>query len=534
LHPSYRLSLVSYHMTYQAPAPNHITHIQSLENRLAVQPTDLGLLQQLASAYTQQSLFSKALAILERCAKLAPLHLDIQFKYGLGLQRSGLFDLAENQFKNLLSLNPRHRSANFHLAQLMHLRGEFKASIPYCQIVAESTPNDVSTVKMLGYAALRAHEYLLAEKVLSIAAHLNPTDAETLSYLGVTLNYLRRTNESEQLLRTAATLAPNSELILFCHAENLLLRGQIEEGFQVYERALTARRSASANLILSRIMAIPPWQNEPLSGHEFLIWIDQGHGDAIMLMRYCHILLQKGPEKISVVGHPVLKRLLETIDPRVVHIDAAGTHPITGATYCCSLSSLPARLGTTRNNIPTTVPYFSVPEALQEHALNEYVISCKGLKVGVVWAGNPDTPLNHLRSVPLALFAPLAGIRSISLISLQFGEERKQIARAGFKLIDPMDQAQDFLDTAALISQLDLVIAVDTAVAHLAGALGKPVWLLNRYESEWRWMLDRTDSPWYPSMRIFNQRQQGDWKPVIRAIRKELEVLSFKARKETP
>jgi ADP-heptose:LPS heptosyltransferase len=179
--------------------------------------------------------------------------------------------------------------------------------------------------------------------------------------------------------------------------------------------------------------------------------------------------------------------------------------------------SLPFLFGTRVETIPREVPYLFVPDGLRK-TWGDKLAGAHRPRIGLLWAGGKVFSRDALRSVRLEQFGPVFQSADATFVSLQKGDEARQIARTGASVLDRMDECLDLLDTAALIEQLDLVISVDTSVAHLAGALGKRVWLLNRFESEWRWMLEREDSPWYPSMRIFRQHKAGDWDEVMQRV----------------
>jgi hypothetical protein len=207
----------------------------------------------------------------------------------------------------------------------------------------------------------------------------------------------------------------------------------------------------------------------------------------------------------------------------------------------CPLLSLPLACRTTLDTIPRHVPYLAADPSQVERWQGR-LAELTGLRVGICWSGDPRRHLpsaniiDRRRSTALAAWAPLAAVRGISLVSLQKGPAAEQLARppGGMTIHDWTDELHDFADTAALIEALDLVIAVDTSVAHLAGALGKPVWMLNRYDSDWRWLTGRDDSPWYPSLRLFRQQQPGDWAGVIERVRTELDVAAQSRRGQRP
>jgi hypothetical protein len=191
--------------------------------------------------------------------------------------------------------------------------------------------------------------------------------------------------------------------------------------------------------------------------------------------------------------------------------------------------SLPLAFGTRLDTIPDTVPYLFAPGELRGR-WRERLSRLGGIRVGLAWAGNPNYIRDAMRSASLDEFAPLLEIPGASFVSLQKGSASGQLDRWKSSITDWMDECEDYLDTAALVAELDLVISVDTSIAHLAGALGRPVWLLNRFESEWRWLIDRADSPWYPGMRIFNQPRSRDWAAVIETMKAPLERLAGRGR----
>jgi glycosyl transferase family 9 (putative heptosyltransferase) len=277
-------------------------------------------------------------------------------------------------------------------------------------------------------------------------------------------------------------------------------------------------------------METPRWQGEPLPGKTLLLWADQGMGDCIMMMRYLPEVKARAAGRIVVQCPLALERMFRAMPE--VH-DVIGPVGVPGVLdRQCPIMSLPFVFGTRLGTIPHKVPYISIPGDLDEQ-WRARLASVAAPRVGLAWAGRKGLPRDELRSVPLRRFAALFDIPGVRFVSLQKGEEARQIRDTGCKIHDLMDQANDLLDTAALLRQLDLVISVDTSVAHLAGALGKPVWLLNRLESEWRWMLEREDSPWYPTMRIFRQDALGDWDAVIARVATALRALLQHADRAT-
>jgi hypothetical protein len=263
----------------------------------------------------------------------------------------------------------------------------------------------------------------------------------------------------------------------------LLGAGEYREGFALYD----LRFSRTKGRVPKPQLSFPEWRGEPLAGRSLLVWMEQGFGDEIMFARFVRVLADRGG-RVSILAPPPLARLFEALPAEV--ITAAGEVTIPRHDFWIMPGSIPGRLGTTLESLPAA-PYLPGAEG--------------GQGVGVVWRGDPRHHNDHNRSLPEAL-------------------GRELLALPGAVSLLPEDSgAADFADTAARLRELALVIAVDTAVVHLAGAMGKPVWVLLPAEScDWRWMSGRSDSPWYPSARLFRQPAPGDWRPVIADVRQAL------------
>ncbi len=271
--------------------------------------------------------------------------------------------------------------------------------------------------------------------------------------------------------------------------------------------------------------AFPPpyWDGSSLEGKRILLFVEQGLGDTIQFIRYAPLVKQRGAT-VALQCQPSMLRLLATCEG-IDQIVPKGVDP-PAADVRIPLMSLPRVFRTTLANIPAQVPYLSVdPELCMRW--RQPLEQVDGFKVGIAWQGNPDHLRDQQRSAPLVAFEPLAKIPGVRLVSLQQGIGRAQLPElAGpMGVLDLSDRVEDFADTAALVSNLDLVISVDTSVAHLAGAMGVPVWVAIQLLPEWRWMLEREDSPWYPTMRLFRQRSWGDWAGVFERMAETLRQL---------
>ena len=292
--------------------------------------------------------------------------------------------------------------------------------------------------------------------------------------------------------------------------------GNFKDGWAEYEHRFN-RRGGEAN---RRNFSQPAWKGEDLHGKTILLHAEQGFGDTIQFVRYVSLVEARGGT-IYLETHPELERLLCNLlgignaMARGALLPAFDVH--------CSLMSLPHRLETRLETIPADVPYLSAPAEMVA-AWGERMRHDRNLRVGLVWSSNVlNKAIYASKSVPLQDLRALGECAGVSFYSLQKGEGCKEIAASDMALIDWSNDLKDFCDTAALIANLDLVISVDTAVAHLAGALGKPVWMLLWYGGDWRWLQARNDSPWYPTMRLFRQAQLGDWTTPIARLRTALD-----------
>ena len=249
-----------------------------------------------------------------------------------------------------------------------------------------------------------------------------------------------------------------------------------------------------------------------MRGLRVLVYAEQGIGDTLQFLRYVPLLAERGATVVLEV-HPELMRLAETL--RGVSTLIGRGDPVPPFDLHCPLMSLPLAFGTELGTIPTEVPYL---RAVLDPPAEIFGRAVKGLRVGLVWAGSPENSSDGRRSIPLSAFAPLREVPGVLLYSLQRGPASEEALQGRFPFTGVLAQSGDFAATAATVQHLDLVIAVDTAVAHLVGALGRPVWILLAAPADWRWLTARDDSPWYPSARLFRQQSAGEWTPVVAEV----------------
>ncbi|MCW2236139.1 tetratricopeptide repeat-containing glycosyltransferase family protein [Azospirillum canadense] len=456
---------------------------------VAVLPDDALAWGNLAAALRDASRPAEALAPMSRAAALGPG--DDRIAARLGGLHLALRDgpSAEALFRALLERDPGHASARVALADAVKTGGRF--------------------AKATG----------LYRKALAV----DPADADGWFNLGVTLGDLGRHEDTVAPYRRAVRLSPGRVDARFNLAHALLITGRYEEGWPAFE----ARFERDVHI---PDRGRPWWRGEPLQGRTILLYGEQGHGDALQFIRYAPMVARAGG-RVVVECLPALARLFARVE------GVAEVHPLGGAPdfdLIAPLMSLPALFGTTLDTVPAAVPYLDGAAAGEVRFAGLWPPGDGTLAVGLVWAGDPhvtDPRWSHAdtrRSIQLAGFAPLLDLPGLLLVSLQKGAAAAQAAEPPFagRILDVMADVADFADTAALVRRLDLVISVDTSVAHLAGALGVPVWVLSRFDGCWRWLTDREDSPWYPTARVFRQERIGDWQPVLDRVATELRALA--------
>lgn len=367
-----------------------------------------------------------------------------------------------------------------------------------------------------GVSHLKKGDYAEAEKYFRQTRILAPESQETILNLGYVLQLQGRSDEALNCFEEVLVINPGHAKARYNRAVLLLRKGNLAEGFSDYEARFAAIREADP-----RNYPQPRWDGSPLEGKTLLLYCEQGLGDAIQFSRYIPDIARLGGHVVLEVQQPLVT-LMSSLSGVEKVVVKSGMPPITDCQI--PLMSLPHIFGTTLDTIPAPIPYL-VPDTSKETAWRRILANDTMYRVGLVWRGSATNPMDLDRSCTLAEFAPLLAISGVSYYSLQLGQGVDEITSlpqaAG--LLDLTEHLKDFSDTAALVANLDLVITVDTAVAHLAGAMGKPVWVLLAHTPDWRWMLDRNDSPWYPTMRLFRQPQPGDWAYVIDEVARGLQ-----------
>jgi Flp pilus assembly protein TadD len=504
----------------------HDEAVPTYRRALKLQANHPDACNNLGLAYNALGKVTEAEARFRAALAFKPDFVEAHGNLGIVLAAQGRTADAEASYRAALRLRPNYREVLNNLGVLLSDLGRWSEAESLLREALRLDPDVPDTYRNLGAVLTHLKRAAEAEPILRLAARLTPASPEAHFNLGAALHDLRRLGEADSAYREALRLRPDFADAHNNRAYSLLLAGRYAEGWREYEWRWRTRHMAGG----ARGFAAPLWMGEPLDGRALLLHAEQGLGDTLQFCRYARLI--SGAGRVIIEVQPSLKMLMTTLTD-AVEVIARG-EPIPAFDLHCPLMSLPLAVGASAEDIPAATPYLSA-EPVAAARWRTRLARLAGPRVGLVWAGNshlgyPEfAAVDARRSVSLADMAPLAEVRGgVEFVSLQKGAPSAQGADppAGMSLSDFTGELGNFAETAALIEALDLVISVDTSVAHLAGAMGKPVWVLNRYDTCWRWLLNRADSPWYPTVRLFRQPAPGDWRSVMRSVANALGELS--------
>jgi tetratricopeptide (TPR) repeat protein len=465
----------------------------------------------------KQKRLEEAEACQRRALELDPDSADIHYNLGNALAEQKKDEAAAAEFEEALRLNPQLAKARNNLGSIYRTLERPQEAVEQFALIPKGDPEWAGAYNNMGLALLSLGRHDDAEAAVRETLALEPDKAEAWCNLGVVFHAQNRLTEAQECYHKAQSLKPDLSRVRMNIGLIELVRGNFAEGWKNYEW-----RWENAPLV-DRGFAQPQWRGEPLNGARILVHSEQGYGDTLQFCRYLPMVAAAGGTVIFETQERVV-RLSKELEG-VSEVLRTG-EKLPEFDYHCPLLSLPTAFGTELENIPNATPYLRAPEeARRKMAAVNW--NPDKLRVGLLWAGNPSF-LNdrfRFRSVPLKEFAPLFGVEGVRFYSLQVGPETRQLAVAPGEIVDLAPLTGDMADTAAAIEQMDLVISVDTSVSHLAGGLNKPTWVLIPNCPDWRWLLDREDTPWYPTMRLFRQPEPGNWTAVIERLRGELEHL---------
>lgn len=510
-------------------------------------------LSNLGSALKQAGRLDEALQVYDKTIQLKPDDPLLWCHLAAILVALGRSDEALLSYQHALKLDPHHWDATYHCGELLYGSKRFEEALSYFNRCDEWRSEHVRTLQARARClqALKRFEECLTENVRAHA--LDPVDAISCNNVGNALVSLERPDEALRWFDKALALQPNSAAVLRNKASALTQLERFDEAILIYERAVAIDPNdhrAAWNLAVLQLLtgnleagwrgheALRWWRlpdqkfpaqkwlgQEPVAGKTLVVWQDEGLGDTIQFARYVPLLAARGARVILVV-EPPLCSLLSGLDGVSQCLPKSPETRLPPIDFHAPIYSLPVAFETRLDRIPSGESYLPAAGADQVQAWENRLGPHEKLRVGLVWSGNPSHPGDQARSIPFRMLASLLDVDA-TFVSLQKNPRPVDVEplRERPDVVDFTADLSDLAATAALVSCLDLVISVDTAVAHLAAALGRPTWIMLPYIPDFRWLLDRHDSPWYPTVRLFRQGKTREYASVVDRIRGELRAM---------
>jgi tetratricopeptide (TPR) repeat protein len=530
-------------------AGEHQKSRQLLGEAHARNPDDPDTLNCLAESCLGQGELEQALGYYRRLVELCPLSAKAHAQLALTEERVGNLRAAADSYRRALALEPGSPQAHCQLAIVLRQLDALPEALRLSEHAVALDPARFETYNTLGIVLADMKNLVAATEAFQRSFALKPDSALTAVDLGyffvkcgdirgaaesyrwaieldphLYVAYLRLGTALTQLgdrpgawkcYQRAQALCPSSSEVITYMGLLHLSEGNFRLGWGEYEYRESVRRAR-------RRFRQPQWKGEALEGARIFLHADQGLGDALQCVRYVPLVAARGGQVVLGVQTRLHRLLARTEGARQVTSEEE-TPP--EFRWHCPLLSLPLAFATDLNTIPSKIPYVEPDPAHVERW--EERLRGNSLRIGLAWGGNPNYPHELWRSIPLELLAPLTHLEGTTFYSLQLGAPARQVKQLGPRvhLIDLQDEQKDFADTAAIVAHLDLVISIDTSVAHLAGSMGKAVWILLNNSPDWRWMLEREDTPWYPTARLFRQSTFGNWQEVVARVERELRDL---------
>ncbi len=490
--------------------------ITSYRAVLQLNPQHVHAYNNLGAALQSQGQLDEAIVVLRQALHLDPTYVRALFVLGTIYQDRRQATEALACYRQVAVLDPRHVENHVRLGNAFWELGRLDDSCTHYRLALHSNPNHTDAAYNLANALGEQGRLLEAVPFYEQTLRLNPAHVDARGNLATALMRLGSINQALQQNDEILGAFPTDQKALFRRSLLRLTQGDLENGWHDYEQRLTMPNIAPPS------SGHPAWDGTSLIGKTILVYAEQGFGDAIQFIRYLPLVKSRGGT-VLFECEPALLDLLAGfpgVDRFIAKGSALPPHDVKAA-----LLSLPGIFKTTLATIPAPVPYLAAsPKRIQHWA--EVIRHGPGgeatldFKIGIVWQGNPGFGGDQFRSIPLEHFAAVARVPGVRLISLQKGPGLNQLTAftERYPVLDLGNQLATFEDTAAAIMNLDLVISSCTSVPHLAGALGAPVWVALQKTPDWRWLLERPDSPWYPTMRLFRQNRAGDWSDVFERI----------------
>jgi Flp pilus assembly protein TadD len=501
---------------------------ESLYRRVLVgEPTNADAMNLLGMVFIQKRQFEAGRQCINKAIVLSPARAEFHFNLGLALAALNKPALAATAFRQAAALEPRNAAAWSRLADALIEINQPSEAEAASRKALELRIDLPEAHNALGKALYARGELDAAAASFHQAVALHPQYPEACNSLGQSVCELGDCRQGRVWCERAVRMQPDYALAHWNLGLMQLRLGEWEQGWQGFEWRWRAGKLSMVNPYPH-----PLWDGGELGGKRILLHAEQGFGDTIQFLRYVPLVAQRGGIVMAAVQKELLPLARGCLGAERWVVPGDSLPPFD---LQCPLPSLPGRFRTTLADVPAAVPYLRAdPDRVEKWRRRMEAMGRP--RVGLAWTGSKLNPNDRNRSFPLAALAPLgkaagaaeaaeAGMAA-SFVSLQKGEERARPGEAPMALADWTDELNDFADTAALVENLDLVITADTVVAHLAGAMGKPVWIILQLMPDWRWLLDRADSPWYPTARLFRQERRGDWTSPIEAAAEALKKWS--------
>ncbi|MBF0422668.1 MAG: tetratricopeptide repeat protein [Magnetococcales bacterium] len=492
--------------------------LASFRHALRLRPDFAEACLNMGTVWHGQSLWAEAVECYRQALSIRPDYPEALVNFGMALQSWGNLAAAEEKFKQAIAIRPDYPEAWSRWGVTLQDQGDLPAAVEKYRQALMLRPNQAEFLSHLGGALLSMERLTEAEGYLHQALARQPRHPEALTNLGSLLHKQGRLHEALEAFFMAQEADPNFAEAYFGASLVQLLLGDYPSGWRHYEWRWRTRGFQPHG------QGQPVWDGGVLSGRTLLIHCEQGLGDSIQFIRFVPLVKEKGG-RIVVLCPPPLYRLFS----RMASIDLLVRHGDSVPPCDCQipLMSLAGLLGTTPDTIPAQGPYLQVEKGPGQEKMF-LPAEFPGLKVGLVWRGSRHFKNDHIRSMPVSMVGQLLTLEGCLFVSLQkemTTEERAWMA-AKRHFVDLSQELYDFADTARILASLDLVISVDTAVLHLAGAMGIPVWGVIPHVPDWRWLLGRADSPWYPSLRLFRQSRPGSWQEVLEEMTERLGLVT--------
>ena len=517
LQPNFANAYYNLGVTYQKQG-QLMEAIDCYQQAIQLQPDYATAYNNLGNAYYQQGQLMEAVDCYQQAIQLQPNFANAYYNLGVIYQEQKQWTEAVDCYQQAIQLQLNYAAAYNNLGNTYYQQGKLSEAIDCYQQAIQLQPNYADAHYNLGVTYQEQGKLSEAVDCYHQAIQLQPNYAAAYNNLGNTYYDQGQLTEAIDCYYQAIQFKPDNAIAHRNLGMSLLLLGDFERGFRQYEFRLEDK---NLNYLKSKI---PIWDGSNIEGKSIVLLKEQGLGDTIQFLRYGKKLREQGARVILSIQPPLVSLFQECLEDQFEFIEKSDCD-IYAYDYHAFLMSLPGIFRTTLDNIPNSTPYIFPPNPLRSNCI---LPSSSSYRIGIVWASQINTPTHHKKSCNPELFMDLLKVGNVSLYSLQVGEDASKIGAwlENERVHNLSPLLKDFVDTASVIYQLDLVITVDTAVAHLAGAMGKPVWVLLPFMPDWRWLLERQDTPWYPTMRLFRQPSRGDWASVFEQVKGKLkEVL---------